>query len=200
MTLKLSKVTSYLLHPILLPTYATLVYLQILPIPLFPIQKYMILFIVIGGSFLVPLATLIILKIIGYVKTNDAETIEERKLPVIVMVFNYIFLGQSLAKIWQIRELSILAYATALGLLISAVFLYKNIKVSLHMIGVSGTLGFFVIFGNAYNYPVLLIAILTILAGALATARLHLKAHNAKEIIIGSSIGICMPILLNSIL
>lgn len=200
MELKLSKFISYLLHPVLLPTYAVLIYLQTLPIPLFKIQKYMIFFIVIGGTFFIPLITLFILKFLGYVKTNDAKTVDERKLPVLIMAFNYLFLGQSLQKIWQVRELTILAYATSISLLVTAYFLFRKTKVSLHMLGISGLLGFFLIYGNSYRYPVLFIAFLVLLTGALASARLYLNAHNYKEIIAGTLLGLSLPMLLNSIL
>lgn len=197
---KASQITSLLLHPIILPTLGTLVYLSILPIPLLPAYKFLTLFIVVGGTFLVPLCTLLALKFMGHLKTNDATTIEERKLPVLVMIFNFFFLGKVLEDIWQVRELTILAYATTCGLLITAFFLYSKIKVSLHMLGISSLLGFFLIFGNSYNFPVIVISILIVLSGALASARLHLKAHNYKEIIIGTLLGLGLPLFLDFIL
>ncbi|MDO6737603.1 hypothetical protein [Wenyingzhuangia sp. 2_MG-2023] len=197
---KTYQVLSILLHPVLLPTIAALVYLNVLPMPLSSMQKYMIFFIVIGGTFLVPLCTLLILRMMGYVKTNDAKTIEERKFPVFLMIFNYLFLGQVLQSIWQMRELTILAYATAIGLFAVGILFYAKIKVSLHMLGMTGLLGFVLVYGASYGYSNILVAFLVMLTGALATARLSLKAHNSKEIWIGASLGLMLPIVLSFVL
>ncbi|WP_010135178.1 hypothetical protein [Ochrovirga pacifica] len=197
---KVSKILSYLLHPVLLPSYGTLWYLQALPIPLSAMQKYMVLFIVLGGTFLVPLLTLVVLRLTGHVKTNDAKTVEERKFPVLIMIFNYLFLAQVLQSIWQLRELTILAYATAVGLVIAWLFLYNKVKVSLHMLGMAGLLSFVLVFGAHYQYPNLVVALLLVLLGALATARLHLKAHNLKEIYMGLTVGILLPIVFSFVL
>ncbi|MGY6648898.1 hypothetical protein [Wenyingzhuangia sp. IMCC45574] len=197
---KIAKILSYLLHPILLPTYAVLGYLQGLPIPISEAQKFLVLFIIVGGSFLVPLLTLIVLRITGQVKSNDAKTIQERKFPVLIMIFNYLFLARVLENFWQFKELTILAYATATGLCIAWVFLYTKIKISLHMLGISSVLSFVLIYGANYEYPVFLIALIVFLSGALATARLLLKAHNYKEILIGTGVGILLPIVLSFII
>lgn len=55
----------------------------------------------------------------------------------------------------------------------------------------SSTLGFFLLFANNYSISILpLGSILIILTGILASARLHLKAHNQKEIYLGFFIGL----------
>ncbi len=194
---KAFKVLSYILHPILLPTYAVFGYLPALPVPFSVAQKLLIIYIIVGGSFFVPLLTLVVLRLTGQVKTNDAKTIEERKYPVLIMVFNYLFLARVLDSFWQLRELKILAYATAAGLMIALVFLYTKIKMSLHMLGIAGLLGFVILYGASYAYPITLVAFLVFLCGLLATARLHLKMHNNKEIVLGTLVGLCLPILLS---
>jgi len=133
----------------------------------------------------------------GYIKTNEVKTIDERKFPVFLMIFNYLFLGQVLHNIWQMRELTILAYATAMGLLVVVLLLYTKTKVSLHMLGMTGLLGFVLVYGASYCYSNLLIALLVMFTGALATARLYLKAHNYKEVLLGASLGLSLPIVLS---
>lgn len=191
------KVLSNVLHPAILPCIGAGVYLVVLPLPLSPMQKYLIFAIVFGATFVIPLLTLFLLKAMGYVKTNNANTIQERKLPVSLMFINYLFLAQILKEIIQLRELTILAYTTALGLLVIRLLFYVNIKASLHMLGMAGLLGFTLIYGVNYGYSNGIIALQIALLGALATARLQLKAHNIRELFIGVSLGLFVPIVLN---
>lgn len=198
--LKIYKVISTIIHPVFLPTITGGVYLYTLPLPLSVAQKYLIFFIVVGATFLIPALTLVLLKMFGKIKSNDAKTIEERKFPVLIMIVNYLFLASSLKEIWQLKELTVLAYATAIGLILTSILFYFKIKSSLHMLGITGVLGFTIIYGINYTYNSLTIAFLILLSGILATARLQLKAHNLQEIVIGSSLGLFLPILLNLIL
>lgn len=197
---KFYKIVSVVLHPIFLPFFGTWVYLNTLPLPMSKMQIYLIFFIVLGATFLVPLFTIFLLKFTGHVKSIQTTTANERKLPVALMIVNYLFLAVMIGRIWQVRELAILAYATSIGLMIAMFFLYKKIKVSLHMIGMAGLLGLSIVYGSIYGYPIPTISLLFVLTGLLATARLKLKAHNFKEIIMGFSLGLLLPILINFVL
>ena len=197
---KVYKAVSVILHPIFLPMFGAWIYLNVLPLPISEMQIYLIFFIVAGATFLVPLFTIFLLKFMGLIKSIRVTTANERKLPVALMIVNYLFLAQMLGRIWQLRELTILAYATAISLLIAMLFLYKKTKISLHMIGIAGLLGFTIIYGTTYQYAVVLIAFLFVLTGLLATTRLKLKAHNFKEIIAGTVLGLLFPILLSFVL
>lgn len=191
---------SVVLHPVFLPTITTIVYLLTLPQPLSNMQRWMVFFMVFGATCLIPLLTLYLLKLVGYVKTLEVETIKERKLPVIIMIVNYLFLAQVLQEIWQLRELTILVYSTAIGLIITSFLFYAKTKLSLHMLGMAGVLGCALLYGVSYQYPNKTIALLIMLLGALATARLELKAHNFKEIILGISCGLFVPFILSYLL
>lgn len=197
---KFYKVLSLVLHPVFLPSIGAGVYLFFLPLPLYVAQKYLVFFIVLGATFVVPVLTLFLLKFTGYVKTNDAETIEERKLPVVLMIVNYLFLAVTLQEIWQLKELTILAYSTAVGLIVTSILFYTQTKVSLHMLGITGVLGFTLIYGGNYQFPSIIIALLIVFIGLLATARLQLKAHNIKEVLIGGGLGLFVPVVLNFVL
>lgn len=195
--IKFYKALSLVLHPVFLPLVGAGVYLCVLPLPLLTAQKYFIFLVVVGATLVLPLITLFLLKKLGYVKSNQAETIEERKIPVVIMIANYIFLASVLQEVWQLRELVILSYATATCLLVTNILFYFKTKVSLHMIGIAGLLGFTIAYGVNYTFPNFTIAFLVVLVGLLATARLQLKAHNFKEIILGTSLGVLLPIVMN---
>lgn len=198
--IKLYKAISVLLHPVFLPSIGAGIYLSVLPLPLSPAQKYLVFFIVLGSTLIVPLLTLFLLRVLGSVKTNQAETIQERKIPVVLMIVNYLFLGRVLQDLWQLRELTILAYATAAGLVVTSLMFYTKTKISLHMLGMAGMLGFTLVYGANYGYANKTIALLVALLGCLATARLQLKAHNVKEIVWGVSLGLITPLVLAFVL
>ena len=52
-------------------------------------------------------------------------------------------------------------------------------------------ISFFFVISNIYNLSLLpLILVLILLSGLLGSARLYLKAHNSKELLVGFLIGI----------
>lgn len=98
----------------------------------------------------------------------------------------------------NLRDLGLLFYATAIGLLIIYVLFFFKIKASIHLLSLGITAGFFMVLGSNYSESYLIvIMIIFLLSGLLASARLHLKVHTNKEIYIGFFIGILSPILLN---
>ncbi len=198
--IKFYKTLSIVLHPIFLPSITTGIYLAVLPLPLSLMQKGMVFLMVFGATCLIPLLTLYLLKLVGYVKTFQAESIQERKLPVIIMIINYLFLAQVLQEIWQVRELTILVYSTAIGLIVTSFMFYIKTKMSLHMLGMAGVVSFSLLYGVNYEYANKTIALLVIFLGTLGTARLQLKAHDFKEIALGFSFGLLTPIVLSFIL
>ncbi|MDP5081161.1 MAG: hypothetical protein NWP87_00795, partial [Winogradskyella sp.] len=78
--------------------------------------------------------------------------------------------------------------------LILAIF---KIKASIHMIGASGFFMFAVILAIHYQININgTIALMMIILGAIATSRLHLKAHTNQELIIGLFTGLFPQVLL----
>jgi hypothetical protein len=78
-------------------------------------------------------------------------------------------------------------YSNILALLLA----YFKIKASLHLIGISGVVGFILLLSFIYQTNLLyLIAISIFSMGWIAASRLQAKAHNAKEIAWGLFIGL----------
>ena len=127
----------------------------------------------------------------GVVKSFQVESIKERKTPLFIMLIIFYVLGKLLINIPDYRELGILFYGTNISLALVYLLFFFQIKSSLHILSMSSTLGFFLLFANNYSISILpLGSILIILTGILASARLHLKAHNQKEIYLGFFIGL----------
>jgi len=189
--LKFHKFISVLLHPIVIPTIGILLFLSITPNEIKKERQYLLISIVFFSTYIIPLISLIILKTLGVVKSFQVESIKERKTPLFIMLIIFYVLGKLLINIPDYRELGILFYGTNISLALVYLLFFFQIKSSLHILSMSSTLGFFLLFANNYSISILpLGSILIILTGILASARLHLKAHNQKEIYLGFFIGL----------
>lgn len=134
---------------------------------------------------------LVILKALGVIKSFQVESIKERKVPLFLMLLIFYILGWVLIKIPAFKDLGILFYGTNLALIVTYILFFFNIKTSLHIMSMSSTLGFFLIYGTLNSISILPIAIIMIvLTGVLASSRLSLKAHKPLEIYLGFFLGI----------
>lgn len=183
-----------MLHPIVIPTIGVMLYLLLIPNNYASKQKTAFISLVFVTTYLIPLFILIVLKKLKLIKTYQTKSIKERKIPVAIMIVLFYLLGNTFSNISLIRDLSLLFYATCLGLLcIYALFLFK-IKTSIHLLSLGISIGFFIVLGFIHNTQFSFITIVSILlAGITANARLYLNAHNTAEIYIGFFIGFFAP-------
>lgn len=196
--MKFHKIISTILHPIVIPTIGVMLYFLLTPIQFLSDQKFAVLSSVFIFTYLAPLLILIIFKQLKIIKTYKTESIRERKLPVILMIILFYTLGFTMSKAGNLSDLSLLFYTTSIGLLFIYIFFYFNIKASIHLLSLGISAGFFLALSNNYSESYLpVVIIILILAGFLASARLHLKAHTNKEVYIGFLLGLLLPIFLN---
>jgi hypothetical protein len=185
------KFISTILHPIVLPTIVVMLYFLLIPINFTSNQKLIILSLIFLVTYLIPLLILAVFKKLKIIESYQTDSIKERKLPVTLMVTLFYVLGNTLNTIANLKDLGLLFYATSLGLFIVYLLFYFKIKASLHLFSVGISIGFFMILSNLYSQPFLVVIILLFLvAGLIASARLNLKAHTTKEIYIGFFTGI----------
>lgn len=126
-----------------------------------------------------------------------APLISERKIPLVLQCFLIIFLVRTTITIERYAELHFFFLGALLSTLIALVLLFANMKVSLHMIGISA-LTFFVLGLNLHFQTQHMVAILflTLMNGFIASSRLEMNAHTAKELILGFLIGSVPQVLL----
>ena len=151
----------------------------------------MLLGIVFIATYIVPLIILVLLKALGVINSLDLVSIKERKIPLFIMLIIFYVLGRLLLNIPVFSELGMLFFGTNLALVVIYLLFLFNIKTSLHIMSLSSAIGFFLIFGSVNSIMILpIIAVLILLTGILASARLHLKAHTKLEIYVGFFLGI----------
>jgi len=189
--LKFHKFISVILHPIVIPTIGVFLFLALTPNIIQKERQYLVLSIVFFSTYILPIILLVILKTLGFIKSFQVVSINERKIPLFLMLLVFYILGSILIKIPVFKELGVLFYGTNLALIATYMLFFFKIKTSLHILSMSSTLGFFLIYGALHSISILPIAIsIIVLTGLLASARLHLKAHNPQEIYLGFFLGV----------
>jgi len=193
------KSISFIFHPLLIPLLGVVFYFAKSPkyISLQIIQAKLIsLFIL---TIVLPILLYFLLKTLGKAKSIYLETTKERIFPLIVNCIVVLLVLNRILTANQIIEL----YYFFVGILISTLaclsLVLMKIKASIHMTSIAGLFMFFIALSIHFSININgTLAIMFILTGAIATSRLHLKAHTAIELIIGFFIGF-MPqlILLN---
>jgi len=148
------------------------------------------------STYVIPLIILFLLKRLKLIKSFKANTIKERKLPIVLMIFLFYLLGNTIKEIHDLRDISLLFYATTLGLLCIYILFSFQLKTSIHLLSLGITTGFFFAISNVYsvNFIVVIISGL-LLSGTLASARLNLKAHTPTEVYLGFVLGFLCPII-----
>ncbi|CAA0246883.1 conserved membrane hypothetical protein [Tenacibaculum maritimum] len=199
--MKWHKFISALLHPIVMPTIGMLLYFVLSPLNISYTQRYTLLCIVFIATYLIPALMLLLLKTIGHIKSYQVTSIEERKVPLFLMMLLFFLLGRAFYNIYIIRDISYLFYGTTLALSVVYIFFFAKIKISLHLLSMGISIGYFLILSFLYHiYMLPFVLIFTLLSGLLASSRLYLKAHTSKEVYLGFLIGIISELIIFSIL
>ena len=192
----LLKSISFVFHPLIMPLLGVMFYFHKTPryIPK-PIQNAKIFSIVIL-TIILPILLFFLLKTINKVDSIYLKSTKERLIPLLI---NCVITTLILIRVLTPNEIVELYYfflgilCSTLACFIMAVF---KVKASIHMIASSGFFMFAVAVGLNYKININgTIALMMIIIGAIATSRLHLKAHTNQELIIGLITGLFPQIL-----
>lgn len=158
---------------------------------------YIVLIQVTIATILLPISFYFLLKNYKKVDTVMISSVAQRKIPLMIQICLLFLLIRKSSAIGLIPEL----YFFFMGGLISAgaafLYLYGNVKSSLHMIGISSLTGFAI--GLSMHYQVNItnsIVSLLLLNGLIASSRLEMKAHTVTELIIGIAMGFMPQVVL----
>lgn len=189
--MKFSKFISYFFHPINFPIIGAILFFLFIPKFIFKPQEYTILVVIFIGTYLFPIILLWLLKRFGMINSYHMVTIEERKFPTLLFISISFIIGNWLYKSSIVDILALLFFGYGLSLICTSLFLYLKLKISLHTLAISGLIGFLIYFSYFYKINLIpILALLFVLGGLMASARLRLRAHQLNEVILGSVIGL----------
>ena len=148
-------------------------------------------------TVLLPILLYFLLRTLQRVNSIHLDTAKERILPLGLNCIIIFIIIQRVLPRNEIIEL----YCFFIGILLSTlsclILAVLNFKASIHMIAISGILMFFIAISIHYNKNINgSIALIFLIAGAIGTSRLHLKAHTPVELIIGSVVGIVPQLIM----
>ena len=195
------KTISVVLHPILVPTIGIILYLLVLPNSYTSKQKTALLALIFITTYLVPLLLLALFKKLNFINKSNIKGIKERKVPVALMIIIFYLLGSTIENNIKMTDISVLFYTSSIALTFVYLCLAYQLKVSIHLLSLGISTGFFILIGFIYNYSLPAVVIGNILlAGIVANARLHLKMHQPKEVYLGFLSGLIAPFVVYSFL
>lgn len=186
----LMQIVSILLHPIFIPLYSTLLYLDIFNGILTTELSIYILSLVTIGTLALPLATIYLLIKTKLISSIYLDNKKERIVPLLSSgVYIYIT-----AKILMTGSLNSPLNSYLIGIAVTLswiLILSRRVKVSLHVAAISSSLGFFIYISNIFSINLSSYIIVIIVSlGVIATARIKLNAHTYTEIATGLVFGL----------
>ena len=184
------KSISFVFHPLIMPLLGVLFYFSKTPrfIPS-PIIKAKIFSIVIL-TVILPILLFFLLKTINKVNTIYLKSTQERIIPLFINCIILVLILMRVLTSDEIVELYFFFVGILASTLLCLILAILRIKASIHMIAASGFFMFAIALSIHFEININgTIALLVILLGAIATSRLHLKAHTPKELVIGSLTG-----------
>ncbi len=191
------KSVSFIFHPLIIPILGVIFYFSKSPryIPFEIIKAKLISVFIL--TFILPILLFFLLRTLGKVTSIYLETTKERIFPLILNCLVVYLVISRILTANQIIEL----YYFFVGILISTLaclFLtLMKFKASIHMISIAGLLMFSIALSIHFSININgTLALMSIIVGAIATSRLHLKAHSYIELIIGFFIGLIPQIIL----
>lgn len=194
---------SVIAHPLLILTYGLILIIAFNPY-LFGAssvgEEIPLILICFAYTFLLPLVSIIFMKLIGLVTSLSLPTKEERIGPMIICIVFYTWFT---INIYRNSNIPLLLGIFAFGSVISlSLAFFVNIfsKISLHAVGWGGLMGLIVVMIWYFGYQTLsffdweihirlILVILILIGGIISTSRLILGAHQLKDIYGGFLVG-----------
>jgi membrane-associated phospholipid phosphatase len=195
-------------HPILLPTFGTLLYLWANPSIVGKevdegtfIHPSLVVITIFINTFIMPAMAILMMKALGFIKSVDMEDRQDRIIPFIATMTFYIWAYLVVKNYFDfmLPIYSIFILGTVVSVMLSF-FINLFLKLSIHMVGMAGLMaGTLLMMMNSEKSLIGVFLVIIVLTGLVASARLYLKAHTPKEVFIGFLIGISGQMLAFSI-
>ena len=194
-----SRILSYILHPLLIPTLATSalllkpeVYTIVLPISLIT----WFLSVVFVFTFVIPVTGMLILLKFNAVTSLEMNVRSERTIPLIIASTSFMVLLFQL-KSTNVPPIFLYVLYSATFALIAGLMINLVYKISLHTLGWGAIVATLTGISLRLGIPLLIFIIpAIILSGFAGYARLKENAHNQAQVYLGYVAGVCVIILI----
>ena len=193
----LSKLLSYVIHPLLAPTFGTIFYFMVTP-------KYSPMELILGNlvpifilTGLIPLGSLLILNQFGMTRSRLLLTSEERIYPLLIFLALLLLILLRVIPNNFTVELYYFFMGIALSVTSCLLLALMGKVVSIHMVGIGTLLMFIVVLSFHFEKNIVAaISLCTLCTGLLASARLYLNRHGRAAVLTGWLIGLVSQLIL----
>jgi len=192
--IKFHKTISLVFQPLLMPTYAMILLMNMNIFLLLPLRWRLI---AIVGTFIftgvLPALPIWLMMKRGEVNDLFISKREERTMPYLFSLMAYFFWALFMWRTLQFPKFIVaMGMGSALSILI-IVLINLKWKISAHAAGIGGLSG--AIFGVCYRTainPVWLLVLFLFISGVVSLSRLELKAHTSGQVLAGYVVGFIM--------
>lgn len=187
---------SHIFHPLFIPIGGTVLYFRVAPYSSLEHQSGNIVPIFIL-TVIVPIIFLLILRNLRLIDSLFMTSPKERIYPFIIGCILLLMILFKVIPNNYINELFYFFTGLLCSLVTSLILLLVKVRCSMHLVGMSSILmyciGLSIHFGTNLT---LLIGLLILITGLVASSRLYLKAHGRVGLTIGLVVGGCSQLLL----
>jgi membrane-associated phospholipid phosphatase len=181
---------SYLLNPLIMPTYGLVFIMLMLNFSILPNLNKMLLLVVFSGTFILPAAIVLLFRYFKIINNVEMRNKEERIVPLLITLLLYLFTFLIIRRLPVPDTILGFVMASIVSLLFTF-FITLVWKISVHMIGIGGLAGLvLVLMINTTNpFNILILSLVFVLSGLLGFSRLYLDAHTPTQVYSGFGMG-----------
>ena len=144
-----------------------------------------------------PILLFYLLKSLGQVKTIYLASVKERIVPLALNCLIILIITFRVTPYNEFSELYFFFVGILFSTLACLIMAILKFKASIHMIASAGIMMFFI--GLSIHYSINIngtLALFAIIIGAIATSRIHVRAHTNIELVIGFFTGLIPQLIL----
>ncbi len=187
-----AQVLSYLLHPAVYPLLGVLAVIRFSPYFVDVETLFLTLALVFTGTYIIPVLLSFLLYKLNFIASIEMKTARDRRVPYLIGALCYYIVASLVEQIQIPREAYLYLLASTLVIVIHLVALLF-FKPSAHLAGIGGFTGLLMALSLKYGINLLpFLGVCFLLSGLLASARLFLKAHTGREILLGYLSGLLL--------
>ena len=192
----LANIVSVLFHPLLMTTVLFGIMLFAIPISIGTVLndrvKWLLLLVILLTTCVLPVISLVVMRLTAGISSFKLEEREERVLPFIFITVFYGICAYLMYTRLDINTTINAIFLILAGLVLTATVITVFWKISVHAMGVGGVLGFLLSLNlklpdNLFFWPVV---IWILLAGLTMSSRLYLNAHSPAQVYGGAFFGL----------
>lgn len=191
------RLVSVVFHPVFVNVAALILLMQIHPvlhIKLSPIQQLFYILFYFLMAAVIPLLSILVMRLTGAVKSVHLTESSERRLPLMITSAMLVFLFYTFGRLNAPAAIQLFVLTNA-AIAVSLMILNEYNKISLHMASMGLLCGVLISFSWVYEVRWLL-AVFFPVAGITATSRLYDQAHTGRQLLYGFLLGLCSTLFI----